>query len=472
MPETAPTPPTNSRSEKEPMPASQPILITGAAPLGGEATDILVQDGRITAVGTHLTTHGAEVIDAAGLVALPGLVDLHTHLRQPGNAQAETVLSGSRAAAVGGYTCVHAMANTEPASDTAGIVDEVYRLGLDAGYVEVRPIGAVSAGLKGERLAEIGAMAGSHAQVRVFSDDGHCVASSLLMRRALEYVRAFGGVVADHPQDDELTIDAQMNESELSSRLGLTGWPTVAEEDIVARDILIANHVHSRIHICHVSTAGSVDLIRWAKQRGMPVTAEVTPHHLLLPEDLVGGFDANFKVNPPLRSQEDIDAVRLAVADGTIDVVATDHAPHPADHKDCEWHAAACGMLGLQHALRIVQLTLVDTGLIGWEDAARIMSSAPARIGSVADQGQPIAVGSPANLTLYDPAAESTVTADEIVSISDNSPYLGMSLPGSVRDVLFRGRPTVRDGVLQDLNGPAAPTLSSPTASASEGAHA
>lgn len=431
------------------MSAPTTFFISGASPLGGDPTNLRIEHGVITAMGADAAPEGAQRVDAEGLVALPGLVDLHTHLRQPGAEQAETVLSGSRAAALGGFTCVHAMANTTPVADTAGTVDEVYRLGIDAGYVDVRPVGAVSVGLEGKRLSEIGAMADSHAQVRVFSDDGHCVGSSLLMRRALEYVRAFGGVVADHPQDDELTVAAQMNESELSSRLGLTGWPSVAEEDIVARDVLLANHVHSRIHICHVSTAGSVDFLRWAKKRGMPVTAEVTPHHLLLPEDLVSGFDARFKVNPPLRSTEDIEAVRLGVADGTIDIVATDHAPHPPEAKDCEWSAAACGMLGLQHALRIVQMTLVDTGLLNWADVARVLSSTPARIGSVATQGRPLAVGEPANIALYDPAVESTVEADQLASIATNSPYLGMSLPGSIRHVLFRGRPTVLDGTLQ-----------------------
>ncbi len=337
-------------------------LIRGATLPSGERADILVADGLIREIGPDLETPaGAHVIEADGLVALPGLVDLHVHLREPGYEQSETVLTGSRAAALGGFTAVFAMANTMPVQDTAGVGEQVKALGDAAGYATVRPIGAVSVGLAGESMAEIGAMASSRAAVRVFSDDWKCVSDPLLMRRALEYVKAFDWGIAQHAQDPRLTEGATMNEGALSGELGITGWPAVAEESIIARDVLLAEHVGSRLHVCHVSTAGSVDVIRWAKARGVDVTAEVTPHHLLLTEDLVAGYDARYKVNPPLRRREDVEALRQALADGTIDVVATDHAPHPTEAKDCEWDAAAFGMVGLESALSVVQLAMVDT---------------------------------------------------------------------------------------------------------------
>src|SRR6187431_1399525 len=333
------------------------ITFKGASLPDGTTTDLFTENGVFVD-----SVSGGDTVDAAGLIALPGLVDLHTHLREPGFEQSETVLTGSRAAAAGGFTAVFAMANTSPVQDTAGVVEQVASLGQQHGYVTVRPIGAVTAGLAGERLSEIGAMAQSRAAVRVFSDDGHCVHDALLMRRALEYVKTFGGVVAQHAQEPRLTIGAQLNEGALSSELGLAGWPAVAEESIIARDVLLAQHVGARLHVCHVSTAGSVDVIRWAKARGIQVTAEVTPHHLLLTEQLVRGYDSRFKVNPPLRREEDVLALREALADGTIDIVATDHAPHPVEDKDCEWAEAAMGMVGLETALGIVQKTMVETG--------------------------------------------------------------------------------------------------------------
>ena len=337
-------------------------LIKGARIAGYSAgpADIHLADGVVAGMGTGLSAPGARVVEADGLVALPGLVDLHTHLREPGRDDAETVETGTRAAALGGYTAVHAMANTEPTADTAGVVEQVWRLGQAAGYVDVRPVGAVTVGLAGKNLAELGAMADSAAQVRVFSDDGHCVADPLLMRRALEYVKAFGGVIAQHAQEPRLTEGAQLNEGEVASRLGLAGWPAAAEEAIIARDCLLAAHTRSALHVCHVSTAGSVEIIRWAKSKGWQVTAEVTPHHLLLTDDLAEGYDTVFKVNPPLRTRADIDALRAALADGTIDCVATDHAPHPIEAKETEWAAAATGMTGLETALRVVQLAMVS----------------------------------------------------------------------------------------------------------------
>jgi dihydroorotase len=431
-------------------------LIKGARILGGEPTDILVEDGRIARVSAGLDHPGGrsvETIDATGLIALPGLVDLHTHLREPGREDAETVETGTRAAALGGFTAVHAMANTDPVADTAGVVEQVWRLGREAGHCDVFPVGAVTVGLAGERLAELGAMADSAARVRVFSDDGRCVSDPVLMRRALEYVKAFDGVIAQHAQEPRLTEEAQMNEGELSGRLGLRGWPAVAEEAIIARDCLLAAHVGSRLHVCHVSTAGSVEILRWAKamaekQGGWSVTAEACPHHLLLTDELAASYDPIYKVNPPLRTAADVDAVRAGLADGTIDVVATDHAPHPHEDKDCEWQAAAFGMLGLETALSIVQRTMVDAGLIDWAGVAERLSYVPARIGRLDGHGRPIAEGEPANLVLYDAAATRTVEASELASLSRNTPYAGMELPGRVVATFLRGKATVLDGKL------------------------
>ncbi|MRK01539.1 dihydroorotase [Aeromicrobium sp. S22] len=421
-------------------------VIRQARLLGGDPTDIAFEDGIITAIGAGAT--GEIEIDAAGLVALPGLVDLHTHVREPGREDAETVLTGSQAAARGGFTCVHAMANTEPVADTAGVVEQVWRLGREGGYCDVQPVGAVTVGLQGQQLAELGAMADSAAGVRVFSDDGKCVSDAVVMRRALEYVKAFDGVVAQHAQEPRLTEGAQMNEGPLSGELGLTGWPAVAEEAIIARDVLLAEHVGSRLHVCHLSTRGSVEIVRWAKSRGIDVTAEVTPHHLLLSDDLVRSYDPIYKVNPPLRSNDDVEAVREGLADGTIDIVATDHAPHPMEDKECEWSAAAFGMLGLETALSVVQQTMVDTGRLTWEQVATAMSTKPAEIGRVANQGRPLAVGEPANLVLVDPDASRTIDPRDTASLSRNNPYAGLTLPGEVVATFLRGRPTVQDRAL------------------------
>jgi dihydroorotase len=422
-------------------------LIRGAAITGGDPWDIHLKGGVIAAIGGGLSAPDATVLDAAGLVALPGLVDLHTHLREPGREDAETVETGTRAAALGGYTAVHAMANTEPVADTAGVVEQVWRLGEQAGYVDVRPVGAVTLGLHGKQLAELGAMADSAARVRVFSDDGFCVADPLMMRRALEYVKAFDGVIAQHAQEPRLTEGAQLNEGEMSSRLGLAGWPAAAEEAIIARDVLLAAHVDSALHVCHVSTAGSVEIIRWAKSKGWRVTAEVTPHHLLLTDDLAVDYDPRFKVNPPLRTKADVQALRQALADGTIDCVATDHAPHPVEAKETEWAEAANGMTGLETALRVVQLAMVDTGLLDWTGVADRMSARPAAIGRVPGHGQPLVPGAPANLTLYDPAVPATpVDPAAHASKSRNTPFAGMPLPGAVVATFLRGTATVLDG--------------------------
>ncbi|CAL9590749.1 Dihydroorotase [Streptomyces sp. enrichment culture] len=423
-------------------------LIKGARILGGRPQDLLIENGVIAEIGTGVPAAGATVIDADGSIALPGLVDLHTHLREPGREDSETVLTGTRAAAAGGYTAVHAMANTFPVADTAGVVEQVWRLGRESGYCDVQPIGAVTVGLGGKQLAELGAMHDSAAGVTVFSDDGKCVDDAVIMRRALEYVKAFDGVIAQHAQEPRLTEGAQMNEGVVSAELGLTGWPAVAEESIIARDILLAAHVGSRLHICHLSTAGSVELVRWAKSKGWRVTAEVTPHHLLLTDELVRSYDPVYKVNPPLRTETDVLALREALADGTIDIVATDHAPHPHEDKDCEWGAAAMGMIGLETALSVVQQTMVDTGLMDWAKVADRMSYAPAAIGRLAGHGRPLAVGEPANLTLLDPAYRSVVDPAGFVSRSRNTPYRGRELPGRVTHTFLRGRATVTDGNL------------------------
>ncbi|MGV3732954.1 MAG: dihydroorotase [Microcella sp.] len=422
------------------------LLIRGAALLGGAPADLRVRQGVIVDRGSLSAEAGERVIDAEGLVALPGLVDLHTHLREPGGEASETVLTGTRAAAAGGFTVVHAMANTSPVADTAGVVEQVHRLGQRAGYADVRPVGAVTVGLAGEQLAEIGAMARSAARVRVFSDDGHCVHDPLLMRRALEYVATFDGVVAQHAQEPRLTEGAQMNEGALSSELGLAGWPAVAEEAIIARDVLLAEHVGARLHICHLSTAGSVDIVRWAKARGIAVTAEVTPHHLLLTEELARSYDARFKVNPPLRRDEDVHALRAALADGTIDIVATDHAPHPVEAKECTWAEAAFGMVGLESALSVVQQAVVETGLLDWAAVARAMSTAPAAIGRVEGYDEPLAVGSPANLTLVDPAHRRSWAVSDLRGRSTNTPYTARELPGRIVTTVHRGVLTVDDG--------------------------
>ncbi|MEQ4209561.1 dihydroorotase [Actinopolymorpha sp. B9G3] len=421
-------------------------VLRGGRPYGGDPTDLVLKDGVIVEIGQNLSGPRAGTVDVTGLVVLPGLVDLHTHLREPGREDAETVESGTVAAARGGYTAVFAMPNTDPAADTAGVVEQVYRLGQDAGHCDVQPIGAVTVGRAGRQLAELGAMAESAARVRVFSDDGDCVSDAVLMRRALEYVKAFDGVIAQHAQEPRLTEGAQMNEGALSATLGLPGWPAVAEEAIIARDVLLAAHVGSRVHVCHLSTAGSVEIVRWAKSRGYPVTAEVTPHHLLLTEDLVASYDPIYKVNPPLRSASDVEALRAALADGTIDCVATDHAPHPVEDKECEWAAAAMGMVGLETALSVVQQAMVDTGLLDWSGVADRMAYQPALIGRLGGQGQPLEVGAPANLTLYDPAAPWVVEPADLVSRSRNTPYAGTTLPGQVVATFLRGRPTVLDG--------------------------
>ena len=426
-------------------------LIKNVSLPDGTKTDLAICDGLITSISKNFKGEAQTIIEAQDCVVLPGLVDLHTHLREPGREDAETVLSGSRSGAKGGFTAVSAMANTSPVADTAGVVEQVYRLGQEAGLLDVFPIGAVTQGLKGESLSEMGAMADSVARVRIFSDDGNCVSDPLVMRRALEYIKKFGGVIAQHAQDPRMTMGSQMNEGEVSARLGLKGWPAVAEESIIARDVLLADHVKSRLHICHLTTAGGVEIIRWAKARGIDVTAEVTPHHLLLTDDLATSYDPVFKVNPPLRTESDVHALREALADGTIDIVASDHAPHPTEAKECEWQEAAFGMLGLETALSIVQKTMIDTGLMNWSQVADRMSIAPARIGGYSEHGQPLVVGGIANLVVVNPKKTWTVDRDLVLSRSSNTPYHGYELTGVITHTFFKGRASVLDGSVMQL---------------------
>ncbi len=426
-------------------------LVMGADLLGQGRTDILIRDGRVEAVGTGLDVpKGAETIDADGLVALPGLVDVHTHLREPGREDAETILTGSQAAAVGGFTAVMAMANTDPVTDTAILAEWVWEQGRRSAYADVFPIGAVTKGLAGEQLAELGLMHRSRAHVSMFSDDGKCVHDPQVMRRALEYVKTFGGVIAQHAQDPRLAPhSACCHEGPISGRLGLPGWPAVAEETIIARDVMLARQTGSRLHVCHLSTAGSVEIVRWAKSQGIAVTAEATPHHLLLTTDLLEGYDPVYKVNPPLRPSEDVEAVRAGLADGTIDVVATDHAPHALNDKQHDFQVAAFGMLGLETAVAVLTETMVRGGAMTWADVAQAMSVRPARIAGLADHGRPVEAGEPANLTLIDPEATITVDRDESHSLSRNNPYHGRTLHGRVVTTLLRGVPTLLEGRLQ-----------------------
>ncbi|GAB2458307.1 dihydroorotase [Nocardioides hungaricus] len=419
-------------------------LLRGLSLYGEQEADVRLEAGRIVEIGPQLDGYGAVVVDCAGLIGLPAFVDLHTHLREPGPGGAETMATGTAAAVAGGYAAVFAMANTDPVADSVAIVEEVARRAETSASCAVYPVGAVTVGLAGQTLTPIEDLAASAAAVRVFSDDGHCVADPVLMREALGRIGAVGGVLAQHAQSPELSAGGQVNAGAAAEALGLPPWPGVAEEVIVARDLVLAAEGAprgARLHICHVSTAESVELLRWAKQRGLPVTAEVTPHHLALVDTATRGSDTRFKVNPPLRTEEDREAVRRALAEGVIDVIATDHAPHSAEAKARRWCDAPPGMLGLETALGVVAATMVETGRMTWRDVAASMSERPARIGGVGSRhGRGLAVGEPATLCLVDPRETWSVVPGELSSIGKNTPFEAMSLPARVVATVIAGR--------------------------------
>jgi dihydroorotase len=400
----------------------------------GDRVDVLVADGQIADIGADLAIpDDADVFDATDQILLPGFVDLHTHLREPGREYAEDIETGSAAAALGGYTAVFAMANTNPVADSPVVTDHVWHRGQQVG-------------LAGAQLTEMGMMAAGAAQVRMFSDDGICVHDPLIMRRALEYATGLGVLIAQHAEEPRLTVGAVAHEGPNAARLGLAGWPRAAEESIVARDALLARDAGARVHVCHASTAGTVEIIRWAKAQGISITAEVTPHHLLLDDSRLATYDGRNRVNPPLREASDAEALRQALADGVVDCVATDHAPHAEHEKFCEFSIARPGMLGLQTALSVVVETMVRPGLLTWRDVARVMSEKPARIVGLPDQGRPLEIGEPANLTVVDPDATWTVEGSALASRSDNTPFESMELPAAVTLTLLRGKVTARDG--------------------------
>src|SRR6266702_2796786 len=418
---------------------------------GHDATaDVLVRDGLIAAVGADANAAGAsgeaEVLDCDGLVVCPGFVDLHVHLREPGREDAETIETGSRAAALGSYTAVCPMPNTDPVADNAGVVEMVAARGREIGLVDVFPVGAVTLGQRGVELAELGAMARSAAQVDCFSDDGHPIPTARLLRLALEYARAFDAVIADHCEEASLTDGAQMHEGEVSAILGLQGWPAAAEEMIVARDLLLAELTGGRLHLCHLSTAGSVALVRAARARDVLVTAEAAPHHFTLTDELARSFDPVYKVNPPLRSKADIEAIRDGLADGTIDAIATDHAPHAREDKEVEWASAPPGMLGLETALALTITELVEPGYLRLDQAVERLTAGPARCRRLPGHGGPLVPGAPANLTVFDPTAAWTVAAPALASRARITPYHGRQVRGRVVHTLLRGTFTVRDG--------------------------
>jgi dihydroorotase len=425
-------------------------LIKGVRLYGeGDPVDVLVADGQIAEIGTGLPDPAApedRVIEATGQVLLPGFVDLHTHLREPGREDTETIESGSAAAALGGYTAVFAMANTNPVADSPVVTDHVWHRGQQVGLVDVHPVGAITIGLAGTQLTEMALMAAGAGQVRMFSDDGICVQDPLVMRRALEYATGLGVLIAQHAEEPRLTAGAVAHEGPNAAKLGLAGWPRVAEESIVARDALLARDAGARVHICHASTAGTVELLKWAKQQGISITAEVTPHHLLLDDSRLASYDGVNRVNPPLREASDAQALRQALAQGVIDCVATDHAPHASHEKCVEFANARPGMLGLQTALSVVVETMVNPGLLTWRGVAQVMSENPARIVGLPDQGRPLEVGEPANLTVVDPDTTWTVEGTDLASKSANTPFQAMTLPATVTATLLRGRVTALDG--------------------------
>lgn len=428
-------------------PAAGTLLITGVHLYGeGEATSVRVEGGEIVAIGADAGTTADRVIDGAGGVLLPGLVDMHVHLREPGREDTETIATGSAAAARGGFTAVFTMANTQPVMDQPVIAESVWFKGQNTGLCDVHPVGSVTKGLEGRELTEFGMMARSEARVRMFSDDGKCVDDPQVMRRALEYAKGMDVLIAQHAEDHRMTEGAVAHEGETAARLGLRGWPRVAEESIVVRDAILARDYGNRVHVCHASTEGTVELLRWAKDQGIPITAEVTPHHLTLTDARLETFDGVNRVNPPLREERDTVALRDALLDGTIDAVATDHAPHGSEEKCCEFEHARPGMLGLETSLSIIADLFVASGLADWRFVAKVMSERPAEITRLPGHGRPIAVGEPANLTIVDPGHTWTVQGAELASKASNTPFEGMEFGAKVTHTVLRGRVTCDNG--------------------------
>lgn len=418
------------------------LLITDIRPYGEEPTTVLVEDGVIAEIGCDADTDADRVIDGGGNILLPGLVDMHVHLREPGREDTETIATGSAAAAKGGFTAVFTMANTQPVTDQPVIAEGVWLKSQELGLCDVHPVGSITKGLAGKELTEFGMMARSEAKVRMFSDDGKCVADPLLMRRAIEYARGLDVLLAQHCEEPRLTEGAVAHEGETAAKLGLRGWPRVAEESIVARDALLCRDYGNRMHICHASTEGTVELLRWAKSQGIPLSAEVTPHHLLLNDERLHSYDGVNRVNPPLREVRDNQALRDALLDGTIDCVATDHAPHGSEEKCCEFEHAKPGMLGLETSLAIIAEIFVHSGLADWRFVAKVMSERPAQLTKLPGHGRPIAVGEPANLTIVNPDATWTARGAEMRSKSENTPYEGMSFKTQVAATILRGKVT------------------------------
>ena len=418
-------------------------VVDPASGFDGRA-DVLIADGVIARLGPPgclgEPPAGTVTIDCAGKVVAPGFVDLHTHLREPGREDEETIASGSAAAAAGGFTAVCAMPNTDPVADTAAVVEKVWALGREVGLTQVVPAGALSRGLAGRALADIGEMARSVARVRLFTDDGRGVQSALFARRAMEYLTAFDAIYAEHCEEETLAAGGQMHEGERSARLGLRGIPAEAEELMAARDIALARLTGCRLHLLHVSTAGTVELVRRAKDDGVRVTCEATPHHFSLTEAALEDYDPLYKVNPPLRTDEDVAAIVAGLADGTIDAIATDHAPHAPEEKDQEFQFAPPGMLGLETALGLTVTKLVAPGHLSLARAVELLSCAPARILGLDGQGS-LAAGSPAHVVVFDPDATTTVDPGRLRSLSRNTPFAGVELSGVVERTFFAGRP-------------------------------
>lgn len=442
--------PATGELASHPTGADNAVLLRGVLIYGeGEKQDVLVQDGVIAEIGSDLSAkapEGAEVLDLDGQVLLPGLVDMHVHLREPGREDTETIATGSAAAAQGGFTAVFTMANTAPVTDNPAIAEMVWYKGQNTNLCDVHPVGSISKGLEGKELTEFGMMADSDARVRMFSDDGKCVDDPRLMRRAIEYSKGMDVLLAQHCEEPRLTIGAVAHEGETAARLGLGGWPRVAEESIVARDAIMARDYGGRLHICHASTEGTVDLLRWAKAQDIPLTAEVTPHHLLLTDERLETYDGVNRVNPPLREQRDVEALRAALIDGTVDCVATDHAPHGSEDKCCEFDQARPGMLGIETSLALIAKIFVIDGDQDWRFVAKVMSERPAEITKLPGHGRPIAVGEPANLCAVDVNQSWVARGQDMASKANNTPYEGMDMPVKVSTTLLRGKVTCRNG--------------------------